>query len=128
MEDEKDMAYAIKILLEANQFEVITASDGQEALEKARHGNPDLIIMDVMLPKIDGFKVCRMLKFDAKYKKIPVLIFTARIHESDEKIGYEVGGDAYLAKPFEPKILMQKIHLLLESIEKARMDQDKKKE
>ena len=113
VDDEKDMVYAVKLQLETHDYEVITAQDGQEGLEKARHEKPDLIILDLMLPKIDGYKVCRMLKFDEKYKNIPVLMFTARIQQSDEKLGYEVGADAYLTKPFEPETLIKKIKELL---------------
>lgn len=113
VEDEKDMVYAVKLQLEANNFEVLTAYDGQEALDKARREEPDLIILDLMLPKIDGYKVCRMLKFDKKYKKIPIIMFTARVQENDEKMGYEVGADCYLTKPFELKALLDKMKGLL---------------
>jgi DNA-binding response OmpR family regulator len=92
---------------------VITASDGQEGLDKARLEKPDLIILDLMLPKIDGYKVCRMLKFDEKFKQIPIILFTARAQESDIKLGKEVGADAYVTKPFEPAILLTKIKELI---------------
>ena len=98
-------------------LEVLTAKDGQEGLDKARKENPGLIILDLMLPKIDGYKVCRMLKFDEKYKKIPIIIYTARAQEVDEKLGYEVGADAYMTKPFDPKKLLAKIKELLNSRE-----------
>ena len=66
-----------------------------------------------MLPTLDGYKVCRMLKFDGRYKNIPILIFTARAQESDKKLGKDVGADAYMTKPFEPKALLAKIKELL---------------
>ena len=113
VDDEKDMVYAVKLQLEANGLEVLTAYDGQEGLDKARGDKPDLIILDLMLPKIDGYKVCRMLKFDEKYRKIPVIMFTARVQKSDEKLALEVGADAYITKPFEPQILLKKIKELL---------------
>lgn len=113
VEDEKDMAYAVTLQLEAKGYEVIIASDGREGLEKARIKKPDLIILDLMLPKIDGYKVCRMLKFDNKYKHIPIILFTARAQDSDKKIGKEVGADAYITKPFEPSALLNKIYELL---------------
>ena len=113
VDDEKDMVYAVRLHLEANHFEVLTATDGQEALDKSRREKPDLIILDLMLPKIDGYKVCRMLKFDDKYKNIPIIMFTARAQKSDEKLGFEVGADAYLTKPFEPEMLLRKIKELL---------------
>jgi len=91
----------------------LTASDGQEGLDKARRDKPDLIMLDLMLPKIDGYKVCRMLKFDDRHKHTPIIMVTARAQENDEKLGYEVGADAYLTKPFESQVLLQKIKELL---------------
>jgi DNA-binding response OmpR family regulator len=112
-EDEQDMAYAVKMQLESSNFEVSIAQDGQEALEKTRQENPDLIILDIMLPKLDGYKVSRLLKFDAKYKHIPILIFTSRAEEAGRQLSLEVGADGYLTKPFEPPVLLSKIQELL---------------
>lgn len=109
VDDETQLVEMIKLRLEANNYEVVTAYDGMEALEKAKKEKPDLIILDIMLPKMDGYKVCRMLKFDEKYKRIPIIMFTARVQETDKKIGMEVGADDYLAKPFEPQVLLEKI-------------------
>lgn len=113
IEDEEDMVFALKMQLEAHNFEVVTAKDGQEGLNKARRENPDLILLDVMLPKLYGYNVCRMLKFDAKYKHIPIVLFTSRVQKEDEKIGLEVGADAYITKPFDPPTLIKKIEELL---------------
>ncbi|MFC1510017.1 response regulator transcription factor [Candidatus Omnitrophota bacterium] len=113
VEDEKDMSYAVTLQLETKGYEVITAYDGQEGLEKARAKKPDLIILDLMLSKMDGYKVCRMLKFDRAYKDIPIIIFTARAQDLDKKMGEEVGADAYITKPFEPSVLLDKIQKLL---------------
>lgn len=113
IEDEKDMSYAVTLQLEAKGYEVITASDGMEGLDKARMKKPDLIILDLMLPKLDGYKVCRMLKFDEKYKNIPIILFTARAQDSDKKIGREVNADAYITKPFDPAALLDKVWELL---------------
>jgi two-component system alkaline phosphatase synthesis response regulator PhoP len=113
VDDEKDLVETVKFRLEANDYTVFTALDGQEALDKAHKEKPDLIILDLMLPKIDGYKVCRMLKFDEKYKKIPIILFTARAQESDKKTGEEVGADAYITKPFDPQALLAKIRELL---------------
>src|SRR4030042_1202321 len=113
LEDEAELTGAIQIRLDEAGYEVLTAYDGQEALEKARVENPDLIILDLMLPKLDGYKVCRMLKFDEKYKKIPVIMFTARAQDSDKKLGEEVGANVYLTKPFDPQMLLSKIAELL---------------
>lgn len=113
VDDEKDMVYAVTLQLEAAGYEVISAVDGKDGLEKARKEKPDLIILDLMLPGIDGYKICRMLKFDEKYKKIPIILFTARAQEADKKLGMEVGADAYITKLFEPKVLLEKIKELI---------------
>jgi len=113
IEDEKDMAYAVTLQLEAKGYEVISAFDGKDGLDKARMKKPDLIILDLMLPKIDGYKICRMLKFDSKYQHIPIILFTARAQELDKKIGKDVGADFYITKPFEPSALLDKIRELL---------------
>lgn len=115
VDDEVDLIETLKFRLEANDYDVIAAYDGQVGLEKARTEDPDLIVLDLMLPKIDGYKICRLLKFDDKYKKIPIILFTARAQESDKQMGKEVGADAYITKPFEPKVLMEKIEELLKS-------------
>ena len=112
-DDEADLVYAVKLQLEAHDYEVLVATNGQEALDKARREKPDLMILDLMLPKIDGYKVCRMLKLDDKYKSIPIILFSARAQVSDKKAGEDVGADAYITKPFEPKVLLAKIQELL---------------
>src|SRR4030067_2825082 len=96
VEDEAELTRAIQIRLEQAGYEVLIAYDGKEALEKAREENPDLIVLEFMLPKIDGYKVCRMLKFDEKYKKIPVVMLTARAQEKDGKPGYGGGEEAFI--------------------------------
>lgn len=113
VDDELELVEMLSLRLEANKYQVISASDGQEGLDKTRTEKPDLIILDLMLPKIDGYKVCRMLKFDEKYKAIPIILFTARAQESDISLGIEVGADAYITKPFEPDILLAKVSELL---------------
>lgn len=118
VDDETDMVEMIKMRLEAADYQIAAAYDGQEALDKVKSDRPDLIILDLMLPKIDGYKVCRMLKFDEKYKNIPIVMFTARAQENDRKLGQEVGADAYITKPFEPAVLMGKIKDLLEGQQK----------
>ena len=113
VDDEEDLRKMLKFRLEAVGYDVKEAADGQEGLDKAKKEKPDLIILDLMLPKIDGYKVCRMLKFDEKYKKIPIILFSARAQEKDKMIGKEMGADAYITKPFEPEALVGKIKELL---------------
>jgi DNA-binding response OmpR family regulator len=114
IEDEEAMVDLVKMRLEANGYEVITAYDGQEGLDKARKLEPDLIILDLMLPKMDGYKVCGLLKADTRYSKTPVIMFTAKVQEDDVKLGKEVGADAYITKPFEPQTLLGEIEALLQ--------------
>lgn len=113
VDDEPDFLMAIKAMLEANNFIVLTAVDGQEGLSLARQEKPDLIVLDLMLPKMDGYKVCRFLKFDEKYRKIPVIMLTARGQEDDKQLGKEMGADCYIVKSEHPEILLEKIGELL---------------
>ncbi len=113
VEDEKDMLYAVTLELETAGYDVITASDGKEGLKKARNESPDLIILDLMLSKMDGYKVCGLLKADRRYSRIPIIMFTARAQKSDIKTGQEVGANAYITKPFDPQILLEKLRDLL---------------
>jgi len=113
VDDEDGIVKLVKMYLEYNHYEVITAGDGQEGLDKAKSDGPDLIILDLMLPKINGYKVCGLLKKDSRYAKIPIILFTAKAQEKDIKLGEEVGADAYIIKPFEPEILLSKIKELI---------------
>ena len=117
VEDQAAIVDMVRMRLEANNYEVITAADGQEGLDKARKENPNLIILDVMLPKMDGYKVCKLLKADPRYNKIPIIISTGRTQQEVRKLVKEVGADAYISKPFEAKLLLSKIKLLLEKKE-----------
>src|SRR4030042_3139377 len=113
VDDEAQLVDMVKVRLEANNYLVLTAFDGQEGLEKACKDNPDLIILDLMLPQMDGYKVCGLLKADTRYNKIPIIMFTARAQGSDIKMGEKVGAEAYITKPFEPEELIAKIKALL---------------
>jgi len=113
VDDEEGVVEVVKMYLERYRYEVITANDGQEGLEKAKTEKPDLIVLDLMLPMMDGYKVCGLLKNDTRYSKIPIILFTAKAQEKDIKLGEEVGADAYIIKPFEPEILLSKIKELI---------------
>lgn len=113
VDDEPDLVQMISLRLKSVGYEVVTACDGQEALEQVKQTKPDLLILDLMLPKLDGYKVCRLLKFDERTKELPILIFTARAQEQDIKLASECGADAYLTKPFEAKVLLGKLQELL---------------
>lgn len=109
VEDETELQKALSIRLKAIGYEVITAQDGQEGLEKARSICPDLIVLDILMPKMDGYEVCRMLKFDARYKSIPVIMLTAKAQDVDKAMGKKVSADDYITKPFETQDLLDKI-------------------
>jgi len=117
VDDEPDILKTMKIFLETEGFDIITAVDGVSALDKIRKDNPDVVILDIMIPKADGYKVCRIIKFDKKRKVTPVIIFTAKAQESDERMAKECRADAYITKPFQPDVLLGKIKELLEYTE-----------
>ena len=114
VEDQAPIIKMLRMRLEANNYEVITAGDGQEGLEKAHKENPSLIILDIMLPKMNGYKVCQLLKADPKYNTIPIIISSGRTPQEIRKVGQEVGADAYVSKPFEAEVLLSKMKELLE--------------
>jgi len=113
VDDEGDFLFMITMLLKANGYEVITACDGREGLTKAKNERPDLIILDVMMPEIDGFEVCKLLKSDEQYSGILIIICTAMAQTADLETSNKVGADAYISKPFDHKILLSKIEKLL---------------
>ena len=114
VDDEEALVSAVQARLEANNFEVVAAFDGEEGLKKAMTGKFDLIILDVMMPKVDGYKVCATLKHDQRYQSTPVLLFTARASEEDERLGLlDCKADGYLTKPFEAAALLKKIQELM---------------
>ena len=108
-DDEADIVETLAFMLEAQEFTVITASDGEAALMKAKEERPDLVLLDVMMPKINGYKVCRLLKFDKQYSNIPILMLTARSQDEDRAIGEETGADEYITKPFDIEEVVEKV-------------------
>jgi DNA-binding response OmpR family regulator len=114
VEDESDMAELMSYQLKKAGFAVGTASDGIEALKKARTVKPDLILLDLMLPELDGFAVCEILRRNAATASVPIMMVTALSTELARLAGLEAGADAYVTKPFEFKALLEKIHALLE--------------
>ncbi|MFH1683818.1 MAG: response regulator [Candidatus Margulisiibacteriota bacterium] len=109
VDDEPDVVSLLMLLLKSQGYEVVSAGDGQEALERARTWKPNLILLDIMLPKLDGYKVARMLKFDENFRHIPIIMLTAKIQEKDKTIGIEMGADAYISKPFNTPNLLELI-------------------
>ena len=109
VDDEVDLVKTIQFSLELEGYKVLVSYNGEDALAQARKENPDLILLDIMLPKLDGYKVCRLLKFDEQYKHIPILMMTAKTQEKDKLMGKETGADEYITKPFDMEELTEKI-------------------
>ena len=109
VDDEQEIVESLKFVLEASDFTCYCAYNGEDGLRLAKEIIPDLIILDVMMPKINGYKISRLLKYDAKYKNIPILMVTARSQEEDKLIGEETGADEYITKPFELDEVVKKV-------------------
>jgi len=125
VDDEVRVLTVIQKRLESAGYEVITAMDGNEALIKARSVNPDLIVLDLILPKLNGYQVCSVLKRDSYYKQIPILMLTARSQERDVDEGMRVGADAYMTKPFKNEILLGQIEQLLAKVDEKKAKAEK---
>ncbi len=113
VDDEPSILKMVGKRLETEGYQVLVAMDGEEGLKKAQTENPDLVILDLMLPKLNGYEVCTLLKQNPRFGKIPIIMLSARTQEKDEKFGLECGADAYVAKPFENKDLMDRIKALV---------------
>jgi two-component system phosphate regulon response regulator PhoB len=113
VDDEEDVLELVRYNLDKNGYCVETATTGEEALTKARAKLPDLVILDLMLPGIDGLEVCKKLKSDTKTQHIPVIMLTAKGEEADIVTGLELGADDYVTKPFSPKVLIARVRRIL---------------
>ncbi len=110
VDDEQDIVETLKFMLEAQGYECFCAYDGENGLNMAKEIMPDLMILDVMMPKINGYKISRLLKYDNKYKDIPIIMVTARSQEDDKLIGQETGVNEYITKPFELDEVIAKVN------------------
>lgn len=111
-----DEVYILQILefsLGAEGFEVITANNGELAVAKAVQTQPDLIVLDIMMPVLDGYETCRRLKRQGETKNIPVILLTAKGREADKRLGFEVGAADYIVKPFSPSRLISRIEEII---------------
>jgi DNA-binding response OmpR family regulator len=113
VEDDKDILQLLSYSIQLSGFDVLTSGDGLEALALARRSLPDLILLDLMLPGLDGFDVCKELKRDPETKRIPILMLTARGEEVDRIVGLELGADDYVVKPFSVRELILRIRAIL---------------
>ncbi len=117
VDDEEDILELVRYNLSSEGYEVVTAVTGEAALDAARSAEPDLIVLDLMLPGIDGLDVARILKEDPRTRGIPIVMLTARGEEADVVRGLELGADDYLAKPFSPRILAARVGAVLRRME-----------
>lgn len=113
VEDDENILELITYNLECEKYSVIKAETGEDGLKKAKAKHPDLILLDLMLPEMDGLDVCRLLKADAKAKNIPIIMVTAKGEEADIVTGLELGASDYIAKPFRPRELIARIRNIL---------------
>ncbi|HTR97124.1 MAG TPA: response regulator [Candidatus Acidoferrales bacterium] len=109
VDDEPDLLAVLRFALEADGFDVIEATDGERGLELAWRESPDLMVLDLMLPRMDGYKVCRALKFDERYRRIVIVILSARTGETDKRLAFDLGADAFVTKPYDVKSLIREI-------------------
>ncbi len=119
VDDEQNILEIIQFNLEREGYHIITAKDGNTALELARSEIPDLIVLDIMLPEQDGFTVCRLLQQEAKTRSIPIIMLSARGDELDKILGLEMGADDYVTKPFSPRELVARIKARLRRSEET---------
>lgn len=115
VDDEEKVRGLVEVTLSIGEFEILHASSGEEGLWKARECMPDIILLDVMMPGLDGVEVCRLLKKDPDTKHIYIIMLTAKGQEADKKKGFAAGANEYFVKPFSPMELINKIDKILQS-------------
>lgn len=113
VEDDRSLASVLEYNLTGNGYDVVCAYDGSDALNQARLKLPDLVILDVMLPVIDGIEVCKRLRAETATRNTPVIMLTAKSEETDELIGFTAGADDYVTKPYSVKVLLQRVKILI---------------
>jgi len=116
IDDEQDLVDFVKLRLEANNYRVVTAGDGKEGLSVFARENPDLVLLDILIPKIDGFKVCQALKKAPSTADIPIIMLTAKDRTEDVKLAKEAGADGYIIKPFDSATLLLTIKDQLDKV------------
>lgn len=113
VDDEPSIVVPLEFLMQQNGYDVLVAQSGEEAVELLSKNNPDLVLLDIMLPGIDGFKVCEIIRLNPIWRKIKVIFLTARKSELDLAKGLTLGADDYIAKPFSNRVLVGKVKELL---------------
>jgi DNA-binding response OmpR family regulator len=122
VEDEKDILQLVKLYLEKEGYRTVTASTGSEGLAQVRSEKPDLLVLDLMLPEIDGLEICKRLRSAPDTAMLPIIMLTAKAEESDTIIGLELGADDYVTKPFSPKTLVARVKALFRRLERKPED------
>ncbi len=117
VDDEIYIVHILEFSLTMEGYSVLTASDGEEALKLIEQERPDLIVLDIMMPKLDGYEVCRRLRQDDQLGNLPVILLSAKGRPVDREAGLQAGADDYIAKPFSPRKLLEKIRELLDRSE-----------
>ncbi len=112
-DDDPDILQLVTFQMERAGYQVVRAADGEEALRLARELEPDLAVLDVMMPKLTGYDVTRKLREEGATRDIPVILLTARVQEADVEEGFEAGADDYLTKPFSPQELLERVEAIL---------------
>jgi DNA-binding response OmpR family regulator len=113
IDDEKDLIELVRYNLENDGFDVIAATDGQSGLDVVKKHRPDLVVLDLMMPGLDGLQVCQQLRADPQSARIPLIMLTAKATEADRIIGLELGADDYITKPFSPREVVARVKALL---------------
>jgi len=113
VDDEIYIVHILDFSLGMEGYEVVTALDGEQALHKVKSDKPDLVVLDIMMPKLDGYETCKILKTDPETKNIPVILLSAKGRNVDQKMGFQVGADDYITKPFSPRKLVERINMIL---------------
>src|SRR5437879_8455807 len=113
VEDEQDVAELIRYNLTKEGYDVVVSGNGNDALRLAREHRPDVILLDIMVPQLNGWEVCRRLKKDPELAAIPVIMVSGRVEEGDKVLGFEVGADDYVTKPFSPRELLARIRAVV---------------
>lgn len=128
VDDEKHIVRLVQVNLERAGYEVVTAYDGKEALDKVRDENPDLVVLDVMMPYMDGFEVLQTLRRNPETRDIPVIMLTAKAQDADVFKGWQSGVDCYLTKPFNPMELLSFVKRIFDSLDGGSGSGDKRYE
>jgi two-component system alkaline phosphatase synthesis response regulator PhoP/two-component system response regulator VicR len=124
VDDERHIVRLVQVNLERAGYEILTAYDGVEALEKVKTESPDMVVLDVMMPRMDGFEVLKNLQSDPRFQNIPVIMLTAKAQDADIFKGWASGVSSYLTKPFNPRELLVFVERIFQSLDEPPTDDE----